>query len=354
MYFSAEIAPSLDRREGLSQILMDLPKRPTMPSLAEYRAMAIPERQTIDAERLSYLSQGLTVATPQVRQLLNQVRLAIINNRDKVSGRGGVMVSGESTVGKTTACLALMRGMYALYGRQFSGFQQRSEVPIAYVEVPAGSSAKAMVGRFADFYGLELPNRASLEMILGAVVTVMRSCRTQLVVVDELQNLNRVSPGNGESVDVLKSLSNQVPATFVYSGINIHQGGLLVSDRGNQIGRRFTLLRMNRFGRATPDDDRVWNGIVMAFSCELPLFAHLQEGLLKDAVWLHKRSGGNIGTLRRLIVGGAQLLILEGDPDHENLTREHMEGIPLDIAAEADTNLLTFSTPSQREGKAEQ
>lgn len=340
--------PALDRREGLLQILSDQTERPSTPSLAEYQSMPSSEREAVDVARLTYMSKGLTVATPQIRKLLNQVQLAIMNNRDKLSGRGGVMISGESAVGKTTACLSVMRRVSALYNRQYDGFQQRDEVPVAYVEVPAGSSAKAMVGRFSEFYGLEFAARDSLEVILKAVVTAMRSCRTQMVVVDELQNLSRVSPGNGDSVDVLKSLSNQVPATFVYSGINIHQGGLLAGERGSQIGRRFTLLRMSPYGRATPDDKKVWNGIIMAFSQELPLLAHSTEGLLKDSAWLHKRSGGNIGTLQRLIVGGAQLLILDGDPERENLTREHMQDIPLDLTAESETNRLSNPAPSQK------
>ncbi|MGG5754190.1 AAA family ATPase [Zafaria sp. Z1313] len=246
-------------------------------------------------------------------------------------------------MGKTTACIALMRSTHALFGLQHRDFAGRGAIPVAYVEVPAGSSAKAMIGRFAHFYGLELPGRSTLEEILKAVVTAMRTCSTQLVVVDELQNLSKLSQGNGESVDVLKSLSNQVPATFVYSGINVHQGGLLAGERGNQISRRFTLLEMQRYGHATAEETKAWNGIVMAFSNELPLLAHDKKALLKDAAWLHRRSGGNIGTLQRLLVGGAQLLILEGDPAGETLTREYMEALPVDMAAENAGGLLEES-----------
>lgn len=348
MLFSSEPMPALDRREGLIQYLSEQPEPLHMPSLAEYLSFSDAERKALDAARLTFMSTALTVGTPQIHKLIYQVRLAIVNNRGKATGRGGVIVSGESTVGKTTACVSMMRSFYFLYGRQYVGFLQRNEVPVAYVEVPAGSSAKAMVRRFAEFYGLEFTTRATLETMLNAVVTVMRSCRTQLVVVDELQNLSRISPGNGESVDVLKSLSNQVPATFVYSGINIHQGGLLVGDRGSQIGRRFTLLRMSRYGIATSEDRKVWNGLVMAFSNELPLLAHSKEGLIKDSMWLHQRSGGNLGTLQRLIVGAAQLLVLEGDPEHEALTRECMKNIPLDMTAEAASNRLVFPAPSQK------
>ena len=343
MIFGYAGTPFLDRHEDLRQLLTHQPVRPSVRTLDQYRELDDRERQAFDIERLDYLGGGLTVATPQVQTLIKSVRLAILGNRGRASGRTGVMVSGQSTVGKTTACIALMRTIHTQFSLQHPGSAGLGAIPVAYVEVPAGSSAKSMIGRFAHFYGLKLPRRSTLEEILHAVVTVMRSCSTQLVVVDELQNLSRVNRGNGESVDVLKSLSNQVSATFVYSGIEIHRGGLLTGERGNQISRRFTLLEMQRYGHATSDEVKTWNGIVMAFSSELPLMAHDKMRLLKDAAWLHSRSGGNIGTLQRLLVGGAQLLILDGDPGQETLTREYLETIPIDMAAERARGMLDDS-----------
>lgn len=334
MIFAQAAAPSLSRYEDLELLLAHPPDRPQTTIPEQYSAWSAEDRRTYDTMRLDYLGGGLTVATPQVQALIKTVRLAILGNRGRAAGRTGVMVSGQSTVGKTTACIALMRSVHTLYYNQYPHSTGTGVIPVAYVEVPAGSSAKAMIGRFAHFYGLELPRSGTLEQILNAVVHAMRACSTQLVVVDELQNLNSISHGNGESVDVLKSLSNQVPATFVYSGINLLQGGLLAGERGNQISRRFTMLEMRRYGHATPEEKRVWNGIVMAFSNELMLMAHKKEHLLKASSWLHKRSGGNIGTLQRIMVGGAQLLILGGNADQECLDREYMETIPVDIAAE--------------------
>jgi len=343
LIFTEVNAARLDRHEDLEALLGVKQTKPELPSFEKYLALGRQPRQDLDTLRLDYLAGGLTASTPQVQTLIKIVRLAVLGNRGRASGRTGIMVSGQSTVGKTTACIAVMRGLRAMYSHQHPGFETRGEIPVAYVEVPAGSSAKAMIGRFAHFYGLELPKSCTLEEILNAVVTAMRRCSTQLVVVDELQNLSRVSQGNGESVDVLKSLSNQVPSTFVYSGIKIHQGGLLLGERGNQISRRFTLLEMHRYGNATKAEVKAWNGIVMAFSKQLPLFAHDAESLLKNASWLHKRSGGNIGTLQRILVGGAQLRILDGDPAEETLTRDFMEGIPVDMAAESKNGKLEDS-----------
>ncbi|MEY9777202.1 TniB family NTP-binding protein [Arthrobacter sp. MW3 TE3886] len=343
MIFTEIDAVRLDRHEDLNLLLAAKPAKPELPSFEQYAALTRQQRQDLDALRLDYLAGGLTASTPQVKALIRNVRLAVLGNRGRASGRTGVMVSGQSTVGKTTACIAVMRGLRAMYSHQYPGFEGRGEIPVAYVEVPSGSSAKAMIGRFAHFYGLELPKSCTLEEILHAVVTAMRTCSTQLVVVDELQNLSRVSQGNGESVDVLKSLSNQVPSTFVYSGINIHRGGLLTGERGNQISRRFTLLEMHRYGNATKEEVKAWKGIVMAFSEQLPLLAHEPKSLLKTAAWLHKRSGGNIGTLQRILVGGSQLRILDGDPAQETLTREYMEAIPIDMAAETKRGQLDDS-----------
>jgi hypothetical protein len=351
MIFSAMNAPCLDRHEELAEYLTRDPERPDVPTLEQYEAWTDAEREDFDGRRLDYLGGGLTVATPQVQTLVKTVRMAILGNRGRGTGRTGVMVSGQSTVGKTTACIALLRSIRHLYDRQYPGACAHGAIPVAYVEVPAGSSAKAMIGRFAHFYGLPLPARFTLEEILHSVVVAMRDCSTQLVVVDELHNLNRVSPGNGESVDVLKSLSNLVPATFVYSGIDIHRGALLAGQRGNQVSRRFTLLELRRYGHGTAEERRIWNGIVMAFSADLPLLAHKKEQLLKEGPWLHQRSGGNIGTLQRVLVGGALLLIMEGRPENEHLSRDFMDGVPIDMAAEGGGN--TLSPPSQRSSGAE-
>ncbi|MGO4455324.1 TniB family NTP-binding protein [Arthrobacter sp. RAF14] len=334
MMFGDIQAPVLDRYEDLTQYLSQRDQRPEILSLEGYERLGDLERQLYDTARLDYLGRGFTVETQYVRSLLRSVQLAILGNRGRAAGRAGVMVSGESSIGKTTACLAMMCRIYARFGRDRPDHALTGAIPVTYVEVPAGSSAKAMIGRFAEFYGVDSPRQLTLERILHSVVTVMRRCSTQLVVVDELQNLNRISRGNGESVDVLKSLSNQVPATFVYSGINVHQGALLTGERGNQISRRFSLVEMHRHGYANGEQQKIWNGIVMAFSKELPLLAHDHMVLLAEAQWLHQRSGGNIGTLQRLLVGGAQLLILDGDPTHESLTREHLETIPVDMAAD--------------------
>src|SRR5690625_6964137 len=102
----------------------------------------------------------------------------------------------------------------------------------------------------------------------------MRQSMTQVVVVDELHNLARRSSSNGESVDTLKDLSNDAPATFVYAGIKLEDSGLLAGPRGEQVARRFSPLRMALYDYTTPTARRAWRGVVMAFSKALPLFAH--------------------------------------------------------------------------------
>ncbi|MGG5754038.1 hypothetical protein ACQ3I4_15705 [Zafaria sp. Z1313] len=96
MIFSQAETPSLDRHEDLNRLLSHQPARPQPHTLEQYQALAENERRAFDTERLDYLGGGLTVATPQVQRLIKSVRLAILGNRGRASGRTGVMVSGKS------------------------------------------------------------------------------------------------------------------------------------------------------------------------------------------------------------------------------------------------------------------
>lgn len=58
---------------------------------------------------------------------------------------------------------------------------------------------------------------------------------------------------------------------------------------------------------------------------------------------LYRRSGGMIGSLSQLIRGAALLAIEDGT---EQITRDHLELVPLDYAAQTSTS------PARRSAKA--
>src|SRR5690606_17352783 len=104
------------------------------------------------------------------------------------------------------------------YAARFPDWRRFDHIPVAYVEVPAGSTGKALLKEFAGYLGLSDQNRESTSDIRTKVVAALRRAHTQLIVVDELHNLAGRSAGLGEAVDLLKGLHNDLAATFLYAG----------------------------------------------------------------------------------------------------------------------------------------
>ncbi|MEJ1193161.1 TniB family NTP-binding protein [Pseudarthrobacter sp. CCNWLW207] len=321
--------------EGLTSFLSGTDEPPLVPDLDGYLRMSPDEREKVNRERIDRLGNGLTITTPQLESVIRKVLRLILLNRSRSSGRAGLMISGESGTGKTTAAKAAMKYVYVRYRNDLPDFEALNRIPIVYVEVPPGSTGKALAAQFARFLGLPLHTRDTLEYLLHLVSSALTEVGTRLVVVDEIHNLHRRNPGNSESVDVLKSLSNQIPATFVYSGINIHQGHLLTDERGRQIAGRFGLERLGSFGIANPSQMNMWKLLIESFEQQLGLFNHRPGDLKELARYLHDRTQGSIGSLSHLLLGAAQGLIFAGTPpDQELITKEVLDEISLDIAAE--------------------
>lgn len=350
MFFSERPPDALDQWEGLTNILSRPSELPVLPDATTWGEMGPAERDAFNNRRLDYLGADLVISTPQLKAVVRKVQLAVLQNRSRAAGRLGVLVSGESTMGKTTACLAAMKTIYTRYALQYPQFMELDHKPVIYIEVPAGCTGKAVIGRFAQFLGLPIRSRDTLESLLTTVVGQLQKSRTALVVVDEIHNLSTINSSNGESVDVLKSLSNRVPATFLYAGINIHLGPLLTGDRGQQIRGRFTAEVLHRYMTATTNEQALWKEIIESFEHQLLLFNHHKGDLAAQAEYLHDRTRGSIGSLGRLLTGAAQWLIsTDADVDDETITHDVLESIPLDI--DASENWLQSDLAHLDDGK---
>ncbi|MCD4849696.1 TniB family NTP-binding protein [Arthrobacter sp. AK01] len=335
MQFTDNTTVTLNTWEALTRLVSADYEPFQMPDIEEYRVLDTIGIGSFNARRKRLLSGEITIETPQLDDLIRATEMAMAQNHAAPAGRRGVMVTGPSSVGKTTACIALMRYVYAEFNRQCPEYVADGAIPVAYVEVPPSSTPKGVMQRFADFYALPYAERTSLNALRKMVVSAVRQCRTQVIVVDELHNLSRISQVNGQSVDTLKDLSNDCPATFVYAGIHLDRGGLLAGERGDQVSRRFSRVSMQVYGYATPEQRRSWRSVVMGFSKALPLFNHEPKSLLVEAEWLHERSGGNIGTLQSILVQSAFRVIDADDPENERLSRELMSEALRDLRAEA-------------------
>lgn len=325
---------ALHRHEDLQRFLNTTIEKPAVLDESGFRALSASAQAEYDRSRLRFLSGGIVLDTPAVKQARKLLRQSFAANVGRNSGHVGLMLNGDSTVGKTTAAKSLMRYVFNNYRRQCPEFEALGRIPIAYSEVPAGSTGKMLMKSFAHFLGLPVAPRDSMVDIRNRVVDAMNAAGTQLIVVDELQNLAGRSIGNGESVDVLKNLHNDLAGTFVYAGIDLTSGHILAGPRGQQLAGRFNVVDMTRFKQTNATDRATWKGTIKAFEHDLPLRDHEAGSLVEMHEYLFERTNGSIGSLGRLLTGAAIEAITNDDVKFESLTRELLEEQILDITAE--------------------
>ena len=328
-----DLPASRVEHEGLTRLLQSKPPRPTPIPKLELSRLTSTQRTHDNNARLDFISEGLLVNTAELASAKKAVRQLLTYNSSRTSGCNGLMVSGDSTLGKTTLTTTMMRYVFTQYSKQYPDFANYGRIPVVSVEVPAGCTGKLLMKAFAEFFGLTVARADTMDTIQQRVVGALNSARTQLVVVDELHNLNAGNRGNGEAVDVLKILHNRVPATFIYAGIDLTHGSLLSGARGQQLSGRFQLLELTRFNLSDQTRAKEWRSIIKDFETKLPLADHEPGSLVAHSTRLFERTQGSIGSLGQLITGAAIDLIAQPDGRPETVTIEMLDMGHTDLAA---------------------
>lgn len=327
-------------REGLARMAETASHTFNALTEADYQALTDNERLDYDTDRIGFISGRMLINTPHLSEAKLRLQECFAQNSFRKSGHVGLMLDGDSTLGKTTILEALMEYVYHRFAAQVPEHKALGYIPIVFVEVPAGSRGKSLMTAFAKFLGLPVSTRETMDSIRGRVAQAMRQANTKLVVIDELHNLSGRSASNGESVDILKELHNEVHATFVYAGINLTSGELLSGPRGQQLSARFSLLGMRRSSFTHPEDKVAWKQLVSAYLGELPLRHQDVKALINHSDYLLARTGGSIGSLGRLLGGAAIALILDPAATSENITRAQLAKRTLDLAAETSFDAI--------------
>lgn len=296
MFHTDDRPSTLHDRDGLTAFLHRSIPRPDMLGDTEFAALSDTARAEHDRSRIVYTSGGIVINTPHVKESTRLLSQAFGVNVGRNSGHTGLMLNGDSTVGKTETAKTLMRTVHSQYKRMYPDYADHGQLPVVYVSVPAASTGKLLMQTFAEFLHLPFTGRESMGEIRRRVVQALIAAGTQLIIVDELQNLVGRSIGLGESVDVLKNLHNEVPATFVYAGFGLPASELLSGAKGQQLRGRFTILDMERLNLGDAADRKTWSGLISAFEKKLPL-RHQEIGRTRsracaDAGWRCARRAG--------------------------------------------------------------
>ena len=323
---------------GWRRFVDEEPAPPELLPDTQWRRLGDAGRLAYDEARLNHHSRLLVVATPVIRKVITEGRRLSYLNRNADSGRCGLILSGPARTGKTTAITQLGKTLEVIHRQRHP--RSGGDIPVIYITVPPAATAKMIAIEFARFLGLPVIRRANLTDITEAVCGVCADTRTGLVAVDEIHNVSLATRPGAEASDMLKYFSERIPATFVYAGIDVERNGLLSGTRGEQIAGRFGMVRTSAFPRG-----EYWTGLVSALEDSLRLHRHQPGALTGLEEYLHRRTGGMIGSLLRLIRGAAIQAVLDGT---EEITRTSLDSIGVDIASEtADTGRRRPRAPSR-------
>ncbi|MFF9212961.1 MULTISPECIES: ATP-binding protein [unclassified Streptomyces] len=175
-------------------------------------------------ERLAYHSAFVTIPTPALSQLATHVRtLMILGRHQQTTTRPSLIVTEPAAAGKTTALLNVARSCHLAHLRKNPAppGSAHAAAPVAYVLVPPGATAKTLITEFARYVGIPVTTRMTQTQITDAVCHTYTAAGVQLVLIDEIHRLNPRTTIGAQTADLLKDLTEPVPATFVYAGINV-------------------------------------------------------------------------------------------------------------------------------------
>jgi hypothetical protein len=346
---AAEVPPDnpLTTKEGWHHFVDHEPVPPRLLTAGERAALSPREQMREDERRREYHADLPMVNTPVIRKVTATSRLLIQLNRNQISARRGVILSGASGTGKTTALTQLGRAHELAVRKRHP--RDANRLPVVYVTVPPAATPKMLAMEFARFFGLTFPSRANITDIVDAVCATAAHVHVDLVLVDEIHNLTLTTRSGAEASDQLKYFAERLPATFAYAGMEVESKGLFAGTRGRQIAGRFVVIPAAPFAHATAEDHEAWRALVGTLESTLRLHHHPPGTLAGLSEYLFHRTGGMIGSLSQVIRGGAVLAIEDGS---ERITEELLDAVPVDYAAEQSEKRTAPARPARKRRRA--
>jgi hypothetical protein len=316
-------------KEGWRRFVDHQPTPPITPPAEEFAALPARAPAELAQARRDYHSDLPLAHTPTMKTLLTTRRLLIQLNRGQISARRGMILSGASGTGKSTALTQLGRIHERSVRKRHPGQAGNQRIPVVYVTVPTDATPKILAVQFARFYGIEFGSRATMPDIVNTVCAVAARTHLELVLLDEIHNILGTR-ARAEVSDQPKYFAERLPATFTYSGIEVDERGLFAGPRGRQIAGRFTLINSAPFDYGHPrTEDRL--ALAHRHTRELAAPAPASTRHPDRAGRLPLRAHRWCDRQPLQLIRGAAILAIGGET--EQITPELLELIPLDHAA---------------------
>lgn len=336
----------LSRYEGWRAFAeADLHEPPEHRTLSEIQSLTDGTRDDYNERRRQYHSTFL-VRTPQVKRILTSlwdVLDANMQGPDRV--KGAAVIDAPPALGKSTVANAFGREFHLQQIQRHGALLDDGStfhLPVCRVGFNGNMTTRALNEAILNFYAHPAADSAKNRSLRNRnLATVAADCvrrhGTRLIIVDDVHFL-RIHTKEGVAVaNELKWLANEYPATFLFTGVDMRETGLLTEGRVkgkaamSQTARRWTLLTLEPFEPPPRDGGKTWGSLLATIESKLVL-ANAREGMLRaESDYLFTRSSGMIGSLFELIIRGAARAIRTGE---ENLSRELLDSIQIDAAAE--------------------
>lgn len=298
------------------------------------------DRLRYDETRKSWHSNLGPIKTPQmsaVTQGLEEIVDSAREDGDKV--KGSAVVDAKAGLGKTTAVLQFARSYHREQIELYSALTQEGNLrlPVAIVSLPGSVTIKGLNRLLCNFYGV--PSRTgNTDDLRDRVLDAVLTCRTKVIVIDDIHFLNMNRHDHREVINHLKHLSSTLPVVFVFVGVGIDRSGLLreglvhESEEQAQVARRWTRLSIDRFEVNTEEGRRTWRTLLLTIERSLVLSA-AHPGMVVDDLsdYLFIRSSGHFASLMTILKRGCNKAIRSGE---ERLTVETLDTIQNDAASE--------------------
>ncbi|CDJ99374.1 TniB family protein [Microbacterium sp. C448] len=320
-------------------------EKPEHLSAKQIKRLGEDDRVAYDYQRERYHANFL-VTTPQVKRL--NVRLWDLldaNQQGPSRVKGAAVIDSPPGLGKTTAVDAFGRAFHRRqilrHGRDFDD-GQTLHIPVCHVAFKGHTTTRALNEAILNFYNHPSADAAETRHLRNRNLATLaaesvRRHGTRLIIVDDVHFLKIHTDEGVALANELKWLANEYPATFLFTGVNMTDTGLLSESKTtkklamSQIARRWTRLALPPFAHPVDEHRKAWLSLLGTIETHLVLANAKPRMLREQADYLYERSTGMIGSLFKLITLGAVHAMRDGI---EELTREVLDEIDIDVAAE--------------------
>ncbi|MFJ2217754.1 AAA family ATPase [Streptomyces sp. NPDC101062] len=348
------------RKEGWIMLAEAGPRpRPRLRSREEIALLSPQEKAAYDLERRVFHANLGPLRTPQMAAIHEDLWDIVDSNlQDGDKVKGAAAIDAYPGLGKTTTALAFARDLHRreieLHGKYTEDGHEH--LPVCRIGLGANTTIKALNQAILEFFGH--PGAAgrysstTTGQLAAQALDCILSCRTRLLVVDDVHFLDVRSRDGLEVSNHLKWLANEFPVTFLFVGVGLRDRGLMSEGMTTkdqaiaQTARRWTRLTLTPFTLSGDAERENWRNLLLAIEQNLVL-ADLRPGILADELssYLFARTTGHIGSLMTLINRGAQRAVRRGE---ENLSKALLDSVKIDDAAEQARQPLQAALDSGR------